>query len=87
MSARFMQTFQSTPAAIATETKPPQQLCYCWTWARKGVLGGVGQVGGVVNKGDALLWDEHCYTDMVVKEEMALCYFVIHQQNRIHPPL
>lgn len=51
------------------------------------VLGGVGQVGGVVNKGDALLWDEHCYTDKVVKEEMALCYFVIHQQNRIHPPL
>lgn len=51
------------------------------------MLGGVGQVGGVVNKGDALLWDEHCYTDMVVKEEMALCYFVIHQQNRIHPPL
>lgn len=38
-------------------------------WCR----GGVGQVGGVVNKGEALLWDTHCYTDKVVKEEMALC--------------
>lgn len=34
MSARFMQTFQSGPAAIATETKPPQQLCYCWMAAK-----------------------------------------------------
>lgn len=34
MSACFMQTFHFSPAAIATETKPPQQLCYCWTLAK-----------------------------------------------------
>lgn len=44
-------------------------------------------VGGVVNKGEALLWDEHCYTDKVVKEETALCSFVIQLQNRIRLPL
>lgn len=38
MSAHFMQTFHCSPAAIATETKPPQQLCYCWM-AAKGVPG------------------------------------------------
>lgn len=51
------------------------------------VLGRVGQVGGVANKGDALLRDEHCYTDKVVKEEMPLCPFVIQQRDRIRPPL
>lgn len=52
-------------------------------WCR----GGVGQVGGVVNKGEALLWDEHCYTDKVVKAEVALCSFVIQLRNRISLPL
>lgn len=40
-----------------------------WWW------GGVGQVGGVVNEGEALLWDAHCYTDKVVKEEVASCSY------------
>lgn len=34
MSAHFMQTFHCSRAAIATETKPPQQLCYCWMAAK-----------------------------------------------------
>lgn len=34
-------------------------------------------MGGVVNKGEALVRDAHCYTDKVVKEVMVLCSFVI----------
>lgn len=78
-----MQTFHFSPAAIATETKPPQQLCYCWTSANGCLVPRWSGVGGVVNKGEVLLWDEHCCTDKVVKEEIALCSFVIQQQNRI----
>lgn len=38
-----------------------------WCWA------GAGQVGGVVNKVEALVRDAHCYTDKVVKEEVFIC--------------
>lgn len=58
---------------------PRPRGAWCW--------GGVGQVGGVVNKSKALLGDAHCYTDKVVKEETALCLFVIQLQRRIHQPL
>lgn len=46
MSPRFMQTFHSDPAAIATETKPPQQLCYCWTQAKGCLVPGWSGAGG-----------------------------------------
>lgn len=46
MSAHFMQTFHSSPAAIATETKPLQQLCYCWTRAKGRLVPGWSGPGG-----------------------------------------
>lgn len=43
-------------------------------WPRgAGCRGRVEQVCGVVNKSEALLCDTHCYTDKVVKEEVAFC--------------
>ncbi len=48
-------------------------------WCR----GGRGQVGGVVNKGEALLCDTHCDTDKVVKEEMVLCSSVLLSRIRL----
>lgn len=59
MSAHFIQTFHYSPAAIATETKPPQQLCYCWTLA-KGVPGAEVERGRwvewLIRRGTSL-WD------------------------------
>lgn len=46
MSAHFMQTFHYSPAAIATETKPPQQLCYCWIVAKGCLVPGWSGAGG-----------------------------------------
>lgn len=84
VSAHFLLTFLSCPAAITTVTKPPQQLCYCWTRAsQEGPGAGVeGQVGGVGDKGEALLWEAQCYTNKVVKEKMAQRSFVRLLYNR-----
>lgn len=83
MSAHFMQTFHFSPAAIATETKPPQQLCYCWPSANGCLVPGWSGVGGVVNKGEAL-WDEHCCTDKVVKEGDGFV-FICHTATELNP--
>ncbi len=86
-SAHFMQTFHSSPAAIATETKPPPTAVL--------LLGpGQGALGGGVEWARWVEWlmraklfpgtHIHCCTDKVVKEEAALCSFVTQLQNRIH---
>lgn len=43
-SALFVQTFHCSPAAIATETKPSQPRCCCWSRARR--VTGAGQERG-----------------------------------------
>lgn len=76
MSAHFMQTFHCSPAAIATETKPPQQLCYCWM-AAKGVPGaGLERARWVewLIRSKLLYENAHCYADKVVKEEVFVCH-------------
>lgn len=68
MSAYFIQTFHFSPAAIATETKPPRQLCYCWSSAKGCSMLRWSEVDGMVNKDKAPAWHEH----RLVREESAL---------------
>lgn len=76
MSAHFMQTFHCSPAAIATETKPPQQLCYCWMAAK-------GEPGAGLERArwvewlirSKLLYEMHIVTQ--IRESRKRCSFVI----------
>lgn len=45
-SARFVQTFHYSLVAIATETKPSQPLCYCWSLAKGCLMQGWSGAGG-----------------------------------------
>lgn len=53
-----------------------------WRW------GGVDQVGGVVNKGEALLRDEHCNTDKGVqgREGPLFTFFIGHTTAEENSP-